>query len=246
MKARTLLVRGMLVGVVAGLLTYGFSSLFGEPQINNAIGYEAAHTAAGMGEPESVSRSVQSTIGLAVALVVYGAALGGIFALAFASVYGRFGRHGIRATALAVAGAGFTTVSLAPFVKYPANPPAVGDPQTIDERTALYWTMILVCVLAAVAATLCARALLNRLSVLDVVLVGVGTFVLIVGIAMVVLPGVDEVPADFPATTLWRFRLASLGSQAVLWATFGLLFGALTARSVRRHAGDGSSLASAR
>ena len=38
------------------------------------------------------------------------------------------------------------------------------------------------------------------------------------------------VPAAFPATALWRFRLASVGVQAVLWATLGIGFGALTER----------------
>ena len=44
---------------------------------------------------------------------------------------------------------------------------------------------------------------------------------------------VDEVAGGFPATLLWRFRLASLGTQAVLWTTLGLLFGALTERSLQ-------------
>src|SRR5437764_909537 len=46
------------------------------------------------------------------------------------------------------------------------------------------------------------------------------------------LPAVNEVPKDFPAVVLWRFRLASLGTQAVLWAALGLVFGALTERSL--------------
>jgi hypothetical protein len=47
-----------------------------------------------------------------VAVAVYGAALGGIFALAFALVYGRIGPVGARATALLVAGVGFVAFSL--------------------------------------------------------------------------------------------------------------------------------------
>ena len=38
-------------------------------------------------------------------------------------------------------------------------------------------------------------------------------------------------PADFPADVLWRFRLASLGLQVVLWSTIGLVFGVLAERS---------------
>jgi hypothetical protein len=50
-------------------------------------------------------------------------------------------------------------------------------------------------------------------------------FVAIVVAAGWALPSVHEVPRDFPATTLWRFREASLGMQAVLWSAIGLVFG---------------------
>ncbi|MDP9073275.1 MAG: CbtA family protein, partial [Actinomycetota bacterium] len=42
-----------------------------------------------------------------------------------------------------------------------------------------------------------------------------------------VMPGVNEVPAAFPAVVLWRFRLASFGTELVLWTTIGLAFAAL-------------------
>jgi predicted cobalt transporter CbtA len=47
-------------------------------------------------------------------------------------------------------------------------------------------------------------------------------------------PRPDAVADGFPGTVLWDFRIASLGVQVVLWATLGLLFGALTERAVRR------------
>ena len=67
---------------------------------------------------------------------MYGLALGGLFALAFAFAYGRVARASPRATALWLAAAAFVVVYLVPFLKYPANPPAVGDPDTIGRRTA--------------------------------------------------------------------------------------------------------------
>ena len=53
----------------------------------------------------------------------------------------------------------------------------------------------------------------------------------------VAMPGLNEVPAGFPATTLWRFRLGSLATQLTLWTALGLIFGPLTERSAgyRRH-----------
>jgi predicted cobalt transporter CbtA len=42
-----------------------------------------------------------------------------------------------------------------------------------------------------------------------------------------------ETPSDFPAVVLYRFRIANMGIEAVLWATMGLLFGYLTERSMQ-------------
>ncbi len=45
------------------------------------------------------------------------------------------------------------------------------------------------------------------------------------GIAFEVLPAINEVPSNFPATMLWKFRVAALGMQVMVWGTFGLVFG---------------------
>jgi len=234
MTPRTLLIRGMLVGVAGAALAFGFARLFGEPAINQAIAYEYAHTAPGAEGPELVSRAVQSTLGLGTAVLVYGTALGGIFALAFAFIYGRLGSLGVRATSMVVAGVGFTALYLVPLVKYPANPPAIGNPDTIGRRTALYFLMLAIAVAATIGAAVLARSLARRLGAWNAVLAGAGVFVVVVAVAMLLLPAVSEVPADFSATVLWRFRLAAVGTQVVLWSTFGVLFGALTQRRARR------------
>ncbi|NWM64838.1 CbtA family protein, partial [Escherichia coli] len=74
-----------------GLLAFGFARVFGEPQVDHAIAFEekmsqAAGTAA---EPELVTRATQAGIGLFTGIVVYSAALGGLFSLVFAFVHGR-------------------------------------------------------------------------------------------------------------------------------------------------------------
>ena len=101
-------------------------------------------------EEELVSRGVQSTVGLGTAVIVYGAAIGGLFALAFAAVYGRIGTLSPQATAGLLALLGFVAVYLVPALKYPANPPAVGESELIGLRTGLYLLM-LVCSLVALA-----------------------------------------------------------------------------------------------
>jgi hypothetical protein len=56
-------------------------------------------------------------------------------------------------------------------------------------------------------------------------------YIVLVGIAALLLPAVNEVPGQFPAVVLWNFRIASIGGQLIMWATLGLLFGALSQRA---------------
>lgn len=231
---RALLIRGMLAGALAGLLACGFAWVFGEPQVDLAIGFEQ-HLRAVAGEapePELVSRALQSTGGLLTGILLYGSALGGIFSLVFAYAHGRLGPLSPRATAAILAAVGFGALILVPQLKYPANPPSVGEPETIAARTALYFTMIMLSVITAVAATSTARQLARRLGAWNSAMTGGGAYIVVITIGMLVLPPVSEVPADFPATTLWSFRLAALGIEAVLWTALGLVFGALAERQL--------------
>ena len=260
-----LLARGMLAGIVAGLLAFGFARLFGEPPVAGAIAFEEemdhaaadhakmdhsamSHAPAGTEtgtaetEPPLVSREVQSGIGLFTGAVVYGAALGGLFALVFAVVHGRVGRLGPRATAALLAGAGFIAVVVAPGLKYPANPPSVGLPETIGLRTELYFLMIAISLAAMVLAINLGRRLAARLGAWNAALLAIAAFVAIVAIADILLPAIDEVPEKFPAALLWNFRVAALGMQLIMWAALGLLFGALSERSLRDRLRTGSPL----
>ncbi len=227
---RHLLVRGMLAGLGAGTLALVVAYFLGEPDVDRAIGFEEAHAPAHEHEVELVSRSLQSTAGLATGVLVYGIAFGGIAALAYCFALGRVGRLTARATALLLSGCALLAVYVVPFLKYPADPPAVGDPDTIGKRTALYFLMMVLSVLLAVAATLLGRRLAPSLGNWYATVVAVAAFAVVVGLAYAFLPAVDEVPGDFPATVLWRFRLSALAMQAVLWGGFGLLFGELADR----------------
>jgi len=126
--------------------------------------------------------------------------------------------------------AGFVTLILVPQIKYPANPPSIGDPETIGPRTALYFTMIVLSVIAAVGALSTGRQLVRRLGAWNSALVAGAAYVAVITAGMLILPPVNEVPSDFSATTLWNFRLASLGIELVLWTTLGLAFGLLAER----------------
>ncbi|MDB5363714.1 MAG: hypothetical protein JWO51_5011 [Rhodospirillales bacterium] len=229
----SLILRGLIVGLVAGLLAFGCAKLIGEPQVDKAIAYEAQRDAAKGEAPseEIVSREVQSSLGLLAGVLVYGTAVGGLFALAFAFVSGRVGRIGPRGLAALLALAGFLAIVLVPQLKYPANPPSVGDPETIGHRTALFFIMMAASIATMVGMVNLSLRLKRRLGAWNAALVAAGLFILIIAGVQLLLPDVNEIPDDFPAVVLWRFREASLAIQLVLWAGIGLGFGWLTERS---------------
>ena len=135
---------------------------------------------------------------------------------------GRFGRLGVRGVSLSLAAIGFVSVSLMPFVAYPPNPPAIGHPDTIGARTALYFIMLAGSVIAAVTAVLVGREFAERWGAWYGTLGAIAGYLLVTLSAMALLPSYSEVPADYPATLLYEFRAASLLTQLALWATLGV------------------------
>jgi hypothetical protein len=229
---RALLIRGMLVGLAAGLLAFVFAFIFGEPQVQHAIDFEAQLARLHHDPPEAelVSRGVQRTIGLLTGTTLVGIGLGGAFSLVFAWVYGRIGGLGARATSAVLALGAYVTITLVPFTKYPANPPTIGNPATITSRTTLFVAMIAITIVAMIAAVRMRRELLARFGAWNAALLAAAGFVVLIVVAELILPGVHETPAGFPADVLWRFRIASLGINATLWTTLGFGFGAVAER----------------
>jgi len=253
--AGTLLARGMLIGIVAGLLCFSFLKIVGEPQVDRAIAFETqldeakaraeaqALIAKGLPAPkeepapELVSRRVQAGIGLFTGVMVYNVAFGGLFGLAFGLAYGRMGDFDPRTTAALLAVFGVIAVYIVPNLKYPANPPSVGDPATIGMRTALYFSMIAISLAAMIAAGMLRLRLLARHGPWNAFLIAAGAYLIVVVVVGLALPPVNEVAAEFPAVLLWRFRIASAGAQLIMWTTTGLLFGVLAERVLALPAG---------
>jgi len=243
-SARSFLVRGLLAGLFAGLVAFGVAYVVGEPSINAAIAIEEAGglgdhhadhpTASDSSAAAEVPRSLQSTLGLLTATMVAGVTLGGLLGVLSALALGRFGRLGARGVSLSLAAIGFVSVSLIPFVAYPPNPPAIGHPDTIDARTALYFILLASSIIAAVTAVLVGRELADRWGAWYGTLIAIVGYLLVTISAMALLPSYSEVPADFPATVLYEFRAASLLTQLALWATLGVTLGELLHRMQRR------------
>ena len=144
--------------------------------------------------------------------------------------YGRLGIFQPRTLSILIAALGFVAIVLVPTLKYPANPPSVGNPKSIGIRTSAFFLMIGCSVAAMVLALQVGRRVVRRLRVWNGWLLATALFLLITSIVAAALPVVDEVPAGFPVTLMWKFRVASLGMQTVIWATLGVFLGWLTER----------------
>jgi hypothetical protein len=267
---KRLILRGFAAGALAGLLGFIFARIFAEPIIQASISYQSArdaaqaalNKAAGLPPPapgpDIFSRTIQGDVGAGVGLVVFGAALGALFAVAYILI-GRRVRVSPRVLALLVAGGGFLGMYMVPFLKYPANPPSIGNPATIRDRGLLYLAMVTVSLAGLILAVMAARKLRDRLGPWNAALAAGFAYAVVIGVAMALLPPLGHLQANvvaygrhmtetplplqnakgqivfqgFPADVLFNFRLYSLINQVILWAGIGVIFGALAERVLR-------------
>jgi hypothetical protein len=248
---RKLILRGLLAGGIGGLAAFVFARIFAEPLIRRAMAYEEgrarAEAALGVGshaahESEVVSRAIQENAGLGLGMIAFGVAMGGLYAVTYSLCLGRTGRVRPRSLALLVALAGFVVLNLVPFLKYPANPPAVGSDETVRERTGLYLALLGVSLISAVVAVAVGQALRPRLGTWNATLVAGSGFVIVVGAVMAALPAHGGSPLPlrdeegniafpgFPADVLAGFRVHALAAQVVLWFAMALIFASMVVR----------------
>ncbi|GAA2602941.1 CbtA family protein [Dactylosporangium fulvum] len=263
---KRLILRGVIAGAVGGVLAFVFARIFAEPLVQKAIDYEEGRGAAeerlaGVGAHEHgevFSRTVQENLGIGLALVLFGIAMGALFAVAYAICLGRVGRVRARPLALLVAGAAFVSVYLVPFLKYPTNPPAVGNDDTIRMRSALYLVLTGASVILLVLAAWLGRRLQARFGNWNASLLAGGAYVAAVAVLFLLLPSLGDLAANkdlhqstetpppltdadgtivfpgFPADVLYGFRLYAIGGQLLMWTAIGLVFGPMAEKLLER------------
>jgi predicted cobalt transporter CbtA len=254
---KRLIARGLVAGAVGAVLAFLFARLCAEPVIGRAIAFEEGRSdvldAHGVHEhgAELFTRGVQANAGLGFGVLIFGIAMGALFSVSFCVVSARARRIGPRSLSALLAAGAFAAVYLVPFVKYPPNPPAVGQADTIGARTGWYLVMALASVALAIAAVWLARRLAARLGAWNGGLLAAAAYVVAIAAVAVPLPSVDETPLPwrdasgaiiypgFPADVLYEFRVLSLGAQLVLWAAIGVVFATLAGRLLGERAGSG-------
>ena len=221
----TVLKAMILAGLLAGAVLAVFHSVLTEPVIDQAIAIEEIRDAHQDEAAPVVSRSTQKA-GLVLGSLLYGLFVGLIFGGVFHLVQSTLPARRTLMRAVLAALAAYWLVGLLPFLKYPANPPGVGQPETIEYRQALYLGFLLLSLAGGVIAAAAARRGVPR----AVVLGGYGLYALALFFAMPSNPDPIEMP--FPLVT--GFRALSLIGLTVFWLVLGLSFGWLVEQFERR------------
>lgn len=225
------LVAALVIGVVAG----GYLLTVVEPVVDRAITLEeqmagGAPAEAGHHEEPLYTRGEQKGGGsLAIVLftVVVGLSVGTLFAWRRHVLPGRTDFH----RAVWLASMGFVAFALVPAIKYPANPPAVGDPDTVGDRTLQYLSLIAIALVLIVALSRLSLVLRSRLDEIARIVTVAVVAVVAFGALVAVMPdSPDQIDPAVPAALVWEFRLRSFGGLALVWLGFGLLFGLLLTR----------------
>ena len=234
LKAITFVLITLLSGAVAGTILGIINQALVEPYIDRAISIEAKN-AIKEGEIidpiELQNYRLWQKGGEIAAGTILGMSLGALFGIVF--VYSRsllspHSNSNVR-KALILAGIMWFVLFLIPALKYPANPPAVGEPETIYYRESLYVGFLAISGFSALGLAFLYRRLgslaasnnrKNRLVVVPLIYAAI-----IVGAFLILPPNPDEISA--PMDLVQGFRIASAFTMSIFWGLLGIILGAL-------------------
>lgn len=224
---RRLLVTSVIAGIIAGLLVGGFYNLFQVPVMERAIALEgemaASVTSPGAEEEEAgaeVSLGVQR-IGMVLGTVIFGAILGLFFAAGFVLLHRAAPGWSVVWVALTVGALGFWCLSLFPFIKYPLNPPGVGEEASLAARQLGQLLFMLISAAAVGVALDAIRRIQQNLADFASRRIwygGVlGVYAILALVMVFVFPGNSD-PVPVPTDLLELFRSLTMTGQFLMWA----------------------------
>ena len=216
------LISGALAGFVHGTVNFAIV----EPYLDQAIGIENQNLFAS-GEEEDTPQfwaeyegyRIWQKSGQVLAGVILGPSIGALFGLVFAFARNSLpGNNDVKKT-LVLAGIMWFTLYLIPFLKYPANPPTVGDSETVVLRAILYLSFIAISGFGAFGFYKLSTKFQNKKKI--IFLIGYGIFITTVFFAMPENP--DEITA--PMELVNEFRFMSVLGVTSFWISVGIFLG---------------------
>lgn len=226
MKTAIFILITLISGAIAGTILGLINQLLVEPYIDQAIEIEVQDTVES-GETVDHDEVIQYRFwqkgGEIAAGTIMGTSISALFGIIFA--YSRESLPGSnnKKKGLVLAAIMFLVIFLIPALKYPSNPPAVGDPETIEYRESLYISILVVSGFSALGVALLYR-ILARAQLESRKIVVPAIYAMIIALAFVILPAnPDEI--TIASDLLTNFRIVSTVTMGIFWGIMGILLG---------------------
>ena len=216
------LISGGLAGLVHGTINFAIV----EPYLDQAIGLENESLFAS-GEAEDTlefwaeyeSYRIWQKSGQVLAGVILGLAMGSLFGIVFALSRNSLPGKNIVTKAVFLSGLMWFTLYLIPFLKYPANPPTVGEADTVVLRMILYVSFIIISGIGVIVF----YKLLTKLNKNKKYFALIG-YAGLMSIAFIMIPdNPDEITA--PMNLVNEFRFVSVLGVSSFWGSVGIILG---------------------
>ncbi len=216
------LISGALAGTIHGVVNFAIV----EPYLDQAIGIENQNLFASGEEEDNPqfwaeyeSYRIWQKSGQVLAGIVLGIAMGSLFGIVYVLSRNSLPGKNDVSKSLILAGIMWIVIYLIPFLKYPANPPTVGDGETVVLRAILYISFILISGFGAFIFYKLSKKFQNNKKYL-----GLFGYVIFIVIAFFVMPeNPDQITA--PMNLVNEFRLMSILGVSSFWGSIGIILG---------------------
>jgi predicted cobalt transporter CbtA len=236
MKVITFIVITLLAGAIAGTILGILNQGIVEPYIEQAIALENEKAAAAeegeiINPIEFNNYRLWQRGGEIAAGTILGTSIAALFGIVFAYSRKSIPGSNNKKKALILAGIMWFVIFLVPALKYPANPPAVGDPETIYYRQSLYLAYLAISGFTALSVAFMYRKTKQAMiksnhkdSRMLIELPVVIYAVIMITAYLAMPPNPDAINAPMDLVT--GFRIASGFTMSVFWGLLGIILGA--------------------
>jgi predicted cobalt transporter CbtA len=212
---------GVIAGIILALLNLGIV----EPTIDKAIALEVQKQVSS-GENVNLSELIDyrywKKAGAFGGGAIYGAGLASLFGVIFVFARNKLPGKNNKQKAIFLAGIMWFVLFLMVALKYPANPPAIGDPETIYYREILYVAYIIISGFAALGmAVIWISTRINSKWIIIPLM-----YAAIMITAYFVMPSNPD-KTEISTDLIQTFRILTAITIGVFWGILGITFGSL-------------------
>lgn len=212
---------GVIAGIILAFLNLGIV----EPTIDKAIALEVRKQVSS-GENVNMSELIDyrywQKAGAFAGGAIYGAGLASLFGVIFVFAKNKLPGKNNKQKAIFLAAIMWFVLFFMVALKYPANPPAVGDPETIYYRETLYVGYIMISGFAALGmAVIWIKTRMNSKKIIIPLM-----YAAIMVTAYTVMPSNPD-KIEISMDLIQTFRILTTITIGIFWGILGIIFGSL-------------------